>query len=50
MNVERNVDFLTEPIAFVVSDARGTSVASRGGEGSRAIEFSNDSVSKTLAG
>ena len=50
MKVERNVDFLMEIIAFTLSDARGTSVASREGEGSRALVFSNDSVSKTLAG
>ena len=50
MKVERNVDFLMEIIAFMVSDARGTSVASREGARSRALVFSNDSVSKTLAG
>ena len=50
MNVEINVDFLMEIIAFMLSDARGTSVASREGEGSRALLFQTDSVSKTLAG
>ena len=50
MKVERNVDFVIEIIAFMLSDARGTFVASREGEGSRALVFSNDSVTKTLAG
>ena len=50
MKVERNVDFLIEIIAFTLSYARGTSVASREGARSRALVFSNDSVSKTLAG
>ena len=47
---ERNVAFPMVKITFTLSDARGTSVASREGEGSRALVFSNDSVSKTLAG
>ena len=50
MKVERNVDFLIKIIAFTLSDARGTSVASREGARSRALVFSNDSVSKTIAG
>ena len=50
MKFERNVDFLLEIIAFMLSDARGTSVASREGARSRALVFSNDFVSKTLAG
>ena len=50
MKVERNVVFIKEILAFMLSDARGTSVASRGGAGSRAPVFSNDTVSKTLAG
>ena len=50
MEVERNVDFLMEIIDFVLSDARGTSLASREGARSRALLVSNDSVSKTLAG
>ena len=47
---ERNVDFLIEIIAFMLSDARGTFVATREGARSRALVCSNDSVSKTLAG
>ena len=50
MKFERHVDFLMEIIAFMLSDARGTSLASREGTSSRALVFSNDSVSKTLAG
>ena len=50
MKFERNVDFLMEIIAFMLSAARGTSVATREGARSRALVFSNDSVSKTLAG
>ena len=34
---ERNVAFPMVRIAFMLSDARGTSVASREGEGSRAL-------------
>ena len=50
MKFKRQVAFPMVRIAFMLSDARGTSVASREGEGSRALVFSNDSVSKTLAG
>ena len=50
MKFERNFDFLMEIIAVVLSDARGTSVASREGARSRALVFSHDSDSKTLAG
>ena len=50
VKVERNVYFVIEIIAFTLSDARGTSVASREGARSRALVFSNDSVTKTLAG
>ena len=50
MKFERNVDFLIEIIAFMFSDARGTSVAAREVARSHAQVFSNDSVSKTLAG
>ena len=37
-------------IAFMLSDATGTSVASREWEGSRALLFENEFVSKTLPG
>ena len=47
---ERNVAFPMVRIAFMLSDATGTCVASREGEGSRALVSSNDSVTKTLAG
>ena len=47
---EINVAFLMEIIAFMLSDARGTSVATREGARSRAIVLSIDSVTKTLAG
>ena len=50
MKFERNVDFLMEIIAFMLRDARGTSVAAREVARSHALVFSNDSVSKTLAG
>ena len=50
MQFARNVDFIIEIITFMLSDARGTSVASREGARRRALVFSNDSVSKTLAG
>jgi len=50
VKVDKHVDFLIEIIAFVLSGARGTSVASRQGARSRALVFSNDSVTKTLAG
>ena len=50
MKFERTVDFLIEIIAFMLGDARETSVASREGPRRRALMFSNDSVSKTLAG
>ena len=36
---ERNVAFPMVRIAFMLSDATGTSVASREGEGSRALVF-----------
>ena len=50
MKFERNVAFAIVRIAFMVSRATRTSVASREGEGSRALVFSKDYVSKTLAG
>ena len=50
MKFERNLNFLIEIIAFVLSDARGTFLASREGARSRALVFSNDSGTKTLAG
>ena len=50
MKFERNVAFPMVRIAFTLSDARGTSVASREGARNRALVFSNYSVSKTLAG
>ena len=46
---ERNVAFPIVRIAFMLSDARGLQMVAREGEGSRALVFSNDSVSKTLA-
>ena len=39
MKFERNVAFPMVRIAFMLSDATGTSVASREGEGSRALVF-----------
>ena len=39
MKFERNVAFPMVRIAFLARDARGTSVASREGEGSRALVF-----------
>ena len=39
MKFESNVAFPMVRIAFLASDARGTSVASREGEGSRALVF-----------
>ena len=50
MKFERNVVFLIAIIAFTVSERTVTSVASREGEGSRALLFQTDSVTKTLAG
>ena len=50
VKVERNVDFLIEIIAFMLSDATRLYVAAREGARSRALVFSEDSVSKTLAG
>ena len=50
MKFERNVAFSMVRIAFMLSDATGTSVASREGEGSRALLFENEFVSKTLPG
>ena len=39
LKLERNVAFPMVRIAFMLSDATGTSVASREGEGSRALLF-----------
>ena len=39
MKFERNIAFPLVSIAFLASDARGTFVASREGEGSRALVF-----------
>ena len=47
---ERNVAFRMVRIAFMVSEGTVTSVAAREGEGSRALLFQTDSVTKTLAG
>ena len=50
MKFERNVAFLIEIIAFMLSEGTVTSVASREGEGSRALVFQTDSLTKTLPG
>ena len=50
MKSERNVAFPMVRIASMLGDARESSVASREREGSRALVFYNDSVTKTLAG
>ena len=50
MKFERNVAFPMVGIAFMLSDATGTCVASREGEGSRALVSQNDSDTKTLPG
>ena len=50
MKFERHVAFPMVIIAFMLSEARGLQMVAREGEGSRALVFSNDSVSKTLAG
>ena len=47
---ERNVAFPIVRIAFMPSEARGLKMVAREGEGSRALVFSKDSVSKTLPG
>ena len=47
---QRNVAFPKEIIAFMLSEATVTSVASREGKGSRASSFEVHSVTKTLAG
>ena len=50
MKFERTVAFPMVRIAFTLSDATRFYVAAREGARSRALVFSNDSVSKTLAG
>ena len=50
LNFERNVAFPKEIIAFMVSEATATYVASREGKGSRARIFEVDFLTKTLAG
>ena len=45
---DRTVAFLMERVAFMLSDAAGTSEAWREGEGSRAVISRNDSETKTL--
>ena len=50
MKFERNVAFPNVRIAFMLSETRGLQMVAREGEGSRALVFSKDSVSKTLAG
>ena len=50
MKFERNVAFLNEIIDFMLSQGTVTSVASREGEGSLALMFQTDSVTKTLPG
>ena len=50
MKFERNVAFPMVRIGSMLGDARESFVASREGEGSRALVFENDSGTKTLAG
>ena len=50
MNVKRNVAFQMVRIVFTISDGTRFYVAAREGARSRALVFSNDSVSKPLAG
>ena len=50
MKFERHVAFTIVRVAFTSSDATRRYVAASEGARSRALVFSNDSVSKTLAG
>ena len=50
MKSERNVAFPMVRIASMPGEARESCVGSREGDGSRALVFENDSVTKTLAG